>query len=241
MVPILLKALGDPNKFTEPALDKLLSTAFIHYIDGPSLALVLRSLTHLTQILPIISRGLKERNASTRRKSARILGSLGNLTDQRDLVTYLNELLPPLREILSDAIPENRASAAASLGALVEKMGEDSFPDLIDSLIDDLKIEARGIGRLGSAQALSEILSALGLHRLEDVLPTILSATESAQASIREAFINLLVYLPATFGNRFQPYLTQTVPKILSGLADDVEVVREGSFPDVAQLIVKLP
>jgi hypothetical protein len=41
MVPVLLKALGDPNKFTEPALDKLLSTAFIHYIDGPSLALVL--------------------------------------------------------------------------------------------------------------------------------------------------------------------------------------------------------
>lgn len=40
MVPVLLKALGDPNKFTEPALDKLLSTAFIHYIDGPSLALV---------------------------------------------------------------------------------------------------------------------------------------------------------------------------------------------------------
>lgn len=157
------------------------------------------------------------------------------------MVTYLNELLPPLREILSDAIPENRASAAASLGALVEKMGEDSFPDLIDSLMDDLKIEAGGIGRLGSAQALSEVLSALGLHRLEDVLPSILSATESAKASIREAFINLLVYLPATFGNRFQPYLTQTVPKILSGLADEVEVVREGSYPCIAPLIVKLP
>jgi len=40
MVPVLLKGLGDPNKFTEPALDKLLGTAFIHYIDGPSLALV---------------------------------------------------------------------------------------------------------------------------------------------------------------------------------------------------------
>jgi hypothetical protein len=45
MVPILLKALGDPNKFTEAALDKLLSTAFIHYIDGPSLALVCPYLT----------------------------------------------------------------------------------------------------------------------------------------------------------------------------------------------------
>jgi HEAT repeat protein len=181
------------------------------------------------KLLPIITRGLKERNASTRRKSARILGSLGNLTDQRDLITYLTELLPPLRDILSDAIPENRASAAASLGLLVEKLGEDSFPDLIDSLMDDLNVDSAGIGRLGSAQALSEILSALGLHRLEDVLPDILNATENIKYTVREAFINLLVYLPATFGNRFQPYLAQTVPKILIGLADDVDVVREGS------------
>lgn len=50
MVPVLLKALGDPNKFTEPALDKLLSTAFIHYIDGPSLALV-TSVSHPPLIL----------------------------------------------------------------------------------------------------------------------------------------------------------------------------------------------
>jgi hypothetical protein len=110
----------------------------------------------------------------------------------------------------------------------VEKLGEDSFPDLIDSLMDDLKVDTGGIGRLGSAQALSEILSALGLHRLEDVLPEILHSTESTKATVREAFINLLVYLPATFGNRFQPYLAQTVPKILMGLADDVDAVREG-------------
>ena len=143
-------------------------------------------------------------------------------------MTYLTELLPPLRDILSDAIPENRASAAASLGLLVEKLGEDSFPDLIDNLMDDLKVDSGSIGRLGSAQALSEILSALGLHRLEDVLPEILTATESIKATVREAFINLLIYLPATFGNRFQPYLAQTVPKILVGLADDVDAVREG-------------
>jgi HEAT repeat protein len=192
------------------------------------------------KLLPIITRGLKERNASTRRKSARILGSLGNLTDQRDLITYLTELLPPLRDILSDAIPENRASAAASLGLLVEKLGEDSFPDLIDSLMDDLNVDSAGIGRLGSAQALSEILSALGLHRLEDVLPDILDATENTKYTVREAFINLLVYLPATFGNRFQPYLAQTVPKILIGLADDVDVVREGSPRQLHKLIFSI-
>ena len=173
---------------------------------------------------------MKERSPSARRKAARILGSLGNLTDQRDLIIYLTELLPPLRDILGDAIPENRASAAASLGLLVEKLGEDSFPDLTDSLMDDLKADAGGIGKLGSAQALSEILSALGLHRLEDMLPEILKATESSKSTVREAFINLLVYLPATFGNRFQPYLAQTVPKILAGLADEVEAVREGNI-----------
>ena len=171
---------------------------------------------------------MKERNASTRRKAARILGQLGSLTDQHDLTSYLTELLPPLRDILTDAIPENRASAAASLGLLVEKLGEDSFPNLIDSLMDDLKVESGGIGRLGSAQALAEILAALGLHRLEIVLPEILSSTENAKSAVREAFINLLVYLPATFGNRFQQYLAQTVPKILLGLADEVDVVREG-------------
>src|SRR5436305_7645472 len=133
----------------------------------------------LLQVFPILGRGLKERNASSRRKSARILGSLGNLTDQRDLISYLTDILPPLRDILSDAIPENRASAATSLGLLVEKLGEDNFPDLIDSLMDDLKVDNGGIGRLGSAQALSEILSAIGLHRLEDVLPEILNCTEN--------------------------------------------------------------
>ena len=153
---------------------------------------------------------------------------MGSLTDPHDLITYLPELLPPLRDILNDAIPENRASSATSLGLLVEKLGEDNFPDLIDSLLDDLKVETGGIGRLGSAQALSEILSALGLHRLEDFLPEILRATESPKAVVREAFINLLVYLPATFGNRFQPYLAGTVPKILMGLADESDAVREG-------------
>ena len=152
-------------------------------------------------------------------------------------MTYLTELLPPLRDILSDAVPENRASAAASLGLLVEKLGEDSFPDLIDSLMDDLKVDHGSIGRLGSAQALSEILSALGLHRLEDVLPEILNATESTKATVREAFINLLIYLPATFGNRFQPYLAQTVPKILVGLADDVDAVRQGNlYPNLINI-----
>jgi HEAT repeat protein len=40
LVPILLKGLSDPDKHTGSALDSLLKTAFVHYIDAPSLALV---------------------------------------------------------------------------------------------------------------------------------------------------------------------------------------------------------
>ena len=40
LVPVLLQALSDPDKNTQAALDNLLGTAFVHYIDAPSLALV---------------------------------------------------------------------------------------------------------------------------------------------------------------------------------------------------------
>jgi len=37
---ILLKALSDPTKYTDEALDQLLRVQFVHYLDSPSLALV---------------------------------------------------------------------------------------------------------------------------------------------------------------------------------------------------------
>jgi HEAT repeat protein len=42
---ILLKALSDPTKYTDEALDQLLRVQFVHYLDSPSLALVTYSLS----------------------------------------------------------------------------------------------------------------------------------------------------------------------------------------------------
>ena len=51
LVPVLIQAIGDPTKYTEDALDALIQTQFVHYIDGPSLALIIHvipvSYTHL--------------------------------------------------------------------------------------------------------------------------------------------------------------------------------------------------
>ncbi|KAI8988374.1 armadillo-type protein [Mycotypha africana] len=220
LVPVLLKALSDPNNKTAPALTALLQTSFVHYIDPPSLALV----------MPILERGLRERATDVKTRSAQIVGNMASLTDQKDLVPYLNVILPGLHEVLIDPVPAARGTAAKALGALVEKLGEENFPGLVLDLLDTLKSETGGVDRQGAAQGLSEVLAGLGLERLDGLLPEIISNADSPRPYVREGFISLLIYLPATFGTRFQPYLGRIIPPILNGLADESEYVRDASL-----------
>ena len=227
LVNILLKALSDPTKYTEDALDGLIRVSFVHYLDAPSLALVVR----------ILERGLGDRS-STKRKSAQIIGSLAHLTERRDLAIHLPILVIGLRTASIDAVPATRATASKALGSLVEKLGEDSFPDLIPSLMASLRTDTGASDRLGSAQALSEVLAGLGTSRLEDTLPTILQNASSQRPTVREGFMTLFIFLPACFGNSFANYLSQIIPSILGGLADDVEAIREISLR-AGRLLVK--
>ncbi|WBW74626.1 translation initiation regulator, HEAT repeat protein Gcn1 [Schizosaccharomyces osmophilus] len=227
LVPVLLNALSDCTRYTDDALSAILKTAFVHYLDSPSLALV----------IPIIQYGMRERNASTKRQSAKIFGLMASLTEPENLAIYLDPLMPRLREVLIDPVPDTRATAAKALGSLMEKLGETKFPTLIPELFNVLRSECSEVDRQGAAQGLSEVLSGLGLTRLEDVLPEILQNTSSPTAYIRESFISLLIYLPATFGARFQPYLARAIPPILSGLADESELVQTASLR-AAKMIV---
>ncbi|KDQ56445.1 hypothetical protein JAAARDRAFT_36597 [Jaapia argillacea MUCL 33604] len=219
LVPTLLKALVDPGK-TPNALSSLLKTSFVHYIDQSSLALV----------VPIIERGLRERGADTKKKAAQIVGNLASLTDSRDFVPYLSELLPMVHMVLVDPVPEARATAAKALGTLVERLGEIHFPDLVPGLLRTLKTDTSGVDRQGAAQGLSEVLAGLGMERLEGLLPDIIANAQSPRSTVREGFMTLLVFLPATFGTRFQPHLPKIITPILSGLADTEEYVREASM-----------
>jgi HEAT repeat protein len=145
------------------------------------------------------------------------------LTETRDLVPYLNELMPLVHDVLVDPVPEARATAAKSLGTLVERLGENNFPELVNQLLQTLRSDTSGVDRQGAAQGLSEVLSGLGMERLESLLPDIISNTASPRPYVREGFISLLVYLPATFGHRFAPHLGRVIPAILNGLADESE------------------
>lgn len=227
LVDILLKALSDPTKYTDEALESLIKVQFVHYLDAPSLALVSR----------ILQRGLGDRS-NTKRKAAQVIGSLAHLTEKKDLVAHLPVLVAGLKVAVVDPVPTTRATASRALGSLVEKLGEDALPDLIPQLMQTLKSDTGAGDRLGSAQALSEVLAGLGTSRLEETLPTILQNVESTKPSIREGFMSLFIFLPVCFGNSFANYLGKIIPPILSGLADDIESIRETALR-AGRLLVK--
>ncbi|CAG8675960.1 2069_t:CDS:2, partial [Scutellospora calospora] len=188
--------------------------------------------------MPILERGLKERSTEVKKKSSQIVGNMASLTDVKDLVPYLPRLLPSLKEVLVDPVPEARATAAKSLGTMVEKLGEDKFPSLVNELVHTLKSDTSGVDHQGAAQGLSEVLAGLGLSRLEGLLSEIVINATSPKSYVREGFISLLIYLPATFGQRFQPYLGRIITPILSGLADESEYVRDASLRAGQMIIV---
>lgn len=227
LVDILLKALSDPTKYTDEALDSLIKVQFVHYLDAPSLALVTR----------ILQRGLGDRS-NTKRKAAQVIGSLAHLTEKKDITVHLPILVAGLKVAAVDPVPTTRATASRALGSLVEKLGEEALPDLIPGLMQTLKSDTGAGDRLGSAQALSEVLAGLGTARLEETLPTILQNVDSSKPSVREGFMSLFIFLPVCFGNSFSNYLGRIVPPILAGLADDVEAIRETALR-AGRLLVK--
>ncbi|ORY90168.1 ARM repeat-containing protein [Leucosporidium creatinivorum] len=220
MTSVLLDALVDPARKTPKALDALLATTFAHFIDSSSLALV----------IPILDRGLRERSADVKRKASAIVGNMATLTDAKDLTPYLSQLIPLLRDVLIDPVPEARSTSAKSLGALVERLGEANFPNLIDDLMLVLKSPSSGVDQQGAAQGLAEVLQACGIDRLEGLLPVILSNTSNPRTYVREGHISLLIFLPVTFGDRFSPYLGRIIQPVLNGLADESDYVREASM-----------
>ncbi|KAM6596352.1 hypothetical protein CsatA_006876 [Cannabis sativa] len=221
LVPTLLMGLTDPNDHTRYSLDILLQTTFINSIDAPSLAL----------LVPIVHRGLRERSAETKKKAAQIVGNMCSLvTEPKYMIPYIGLLLPEVKKVLVDPIPEVRSVAARALGSLIRGMGEERFPDLVPWLLDTLKSDNSNVERSGAAQGLSEVLAALGTEYFEHLLPDIIRNCSHQKASVRDGYLTLFKYFPRSLGIQFQKYLQQVLPAILDGLADENESVRDAAL-----------
>ena len=224
LVPTLMSALSDPNKYNKKALDKLLSTIFVNTVDSASLAL----------IIPVVHRGLKDRSGEVKKRAARIVGNLCTLmNDPKDMSPYLAQLMPELKGALIDPLPEVRGAAAKALGLLTKGLAgvqSSSIMDITPWLLDTMRSENSSVERSGAAQGLAEVLSVKGGTLLDQILPEIYEGCESKLASTREGSITLFKYLPHCMTEDFQKHLPEVLPRVLGGLADESEGVREAAF-----------
>jgi len=217
---ILLKALTDPATGTIKALESLIETEFLHAIDAPSLAL----------IVPVLHRGLRDRAATTKRYGALIAGNMCTMIDDpRDFVPYLPILLPDLKVVLLDPIPDVRSISAKAFGSLTRGLGEATFPDLRPWLIETLMSEdGSSVERSGAAQGLTEVLMASGAGLVENVMhEEILPLRSHPKASTREGVLWVLTFLPSSLGQAFTPLIDSSLPALLGGLSDESEQVRD--------------
>lgn len=105
-------------------------------------------------------------------------------------------------------------------------VGEAHFSDLVPWLMASLAGDGAAVERAGAAEGLAEVLSALGDDRVALLLPELIAGCRSRNALAREGYAMLWAILPAVMGSRFEPFLEETVPVVLEGLADDAEPVR---------------
>jgi len=221
IVPVLLQALQDPAKKTSFCLQTLLNTKFVHFIDAPSLAL----------IMPAVQRAFQDRSTETRKMAAQIIGNMYSLTDQKDLAPYLPGIIPGLKASLLDPVPEVRAVSARALGAMVRGMGEESaaFEDLLPWLMTTLTSEASSVDRSGAAQGLAEVVGGLGADKMHKLMPEIIATAERLDIAphVKDGYIMLFIYVPGVFQEEFMQYIGEVVQPILRALADENEYVRD--------------
>lgn len=231
IVPVLLKALENPSTKTSACLQSLLETKFVHFIDAPSLAL----------IMPVVQRAFMDRSTETRKMAAQIIGNMYSLTDQKDLTPYLPNIIPGLKTSLLDPVPEVRAVSARALGAMVKGMGESSFEDLLPWLMQTLTSESSSVDRSGAAQGLSEVVGGLGVDKLHKLMPEIIATAERTDIAphVKDGYIMMFIYMPSAFPNDFTPYIGQIINPILKALADENEYVRDTALK-AGQRIVNL-
>lgn len=126
-------ALSNPFDQNHKGLNILLKTEFAHFIDVPSLSV----------IIPIIKYALMSKDQPSKEKAGKIVATITHLIkDPKDLLPYLDYLILALKETIADHQTEVRAIAAKAFGSLAKKLSvkySDSVKEALFTLLNDEK------------------------------------------------------------------------------------------------------
>ena len=217
---ILIKAIQNPFDSSKNALEMLMETEFYHYLDPPSLAL----------IIPILDYNLKAENTDYKRMSAHILGSIQVLIqDQTDLRQYMDIIVPDMKVALFDSDPNCRNEISKAVGALTKSLGPVYLTEMMKWLESFLEQDTDTVKRSGAAQGYAEILVSFEEAYIDKYLMRLINKIQDGNHIIKEGYLSVFVFMPGCLGDKFEKYFELIFPLIIECFSDEHENVRNVS------------
>ena len=118
IIPDVINGYMEPVKYTEKAMDELVATSFINEVDMSTLGL----------LIPILTRGMREKKIAIKRRSALVIGNMCKLVNDPRTASYFYPILKPVLERGIDeiAVEEVRKVCQHSLTILQRVSSEAS-------------------------------------------------------------------------------------------------------------------
>ena len=227
---ILIDAISNPFDNSKNAINALLETQFNHYLDPPSLAL----------IIPIIDYNLRGLNNELKRQASHIIGSIQLLiSNYKDLIQYSDIIIPDLKTALFDGNPKCRNEIAKAIGALTKSLGPSYLEDMLKWIVSFLEKETDTVQRSGAAQAYAEILVSFGDNYIDKHLSRLINKIQDGDYIVKEGYLSIFVFLPGCLGDKFEKYFDLIFPLIIEAFSDEHENVRNVSNK-IFEICIKL-
>ncbi|CAE7202660.1 HEF3 [Symbiodinium sp. CCMP2592] len=225
----LVTALAEPTnqKHTQGVLAKMGNTTFKSMIDEASLAL----------LLPIVMRGLKDREATSKKWSAQILGSAALLVRDVDfLKPYLKPAFSLLQAALNDSVPEVRREAAKAFGILEQVLPEWSRTVCQPYLFSKLRA-GDASEQIGASLGLAEVFVRMEKAKLSQLIPEVQKGANDEKLAVRRGFLELMDTMPQAMKMDFVPFIERLFPAMLMGVTGEKDITDDPALKAAQALV----
>eukprot|EP00437_Effrenium_voratum_P030289 CAMPEP_0181409902 /NCGR_PEP_ID=MMETSP1110-20121109/7063_1 /TAXON_ID=174948 /ORGANISM="Symbiodinium sp., Strain CCMP421" /LENGTH=1412 /DNA_ID=CAMNT_0023532433 /DNA_START=36 /DNA_END=4271 /DNA_ORIENTATION=+ len=209
----LVTALAEPTnqKHTQDVLARMGNQTFMSLIDAASLSL----------LMPIVVRGLREREPASKKWSAQIFGSTSQLVQTVDFMKpYLPMVVPMLEQALFDPVSEVKREAAKTFGVMEQVLPSYSQRKLLPWLFGKLRGGEQG-EQTGCALALAETLFKMDKELAASFVGELQAGATDPKTSVRRGFLELMDTMPQAMKMDFVPYIEALFPAMLMGITGD--------------------